>query len=249
MSDDNQGPSPDQQDDWRLSKFVAHALSVGRREATTLIKKGKIYVDQKIQLDPALLINTQSKVMYNNKTLQNTKYYYFLLNKAKNMPFNPPESLEPYALNVNALMKKYCPLDLTSMDYSDDHVSGLFVLTNDDELKGHIHTKKKLKCTYHIIVDRPMTQNDVDALNDTTRDECPSGWSKLNAYSQNNEIHRLELDYFGNDIDAIRTYFMWAGFKTTKIDRLTLGSMTKKDLKRGWVRPLTQKEIIYLKYF
>ncbi|MEY2904209.1 MAG: hypothetical protein RJA52_225, partial [Bacteroidota bacterium] len=47
----------------------------------------------------------------------------------------------------------------------------------------------------------------------------------------------------------VRRIMEHLGYQVIKLDRVYLAGLTKKDLPRGFVRPLTEQEIIMLKHF
>ncbi|MBK7636554.1 MAG: hypothetical protein IPJ13_21505 [Saprospiraceae bacterium] len=63
------------------------------------------------------------------------------------------------------------------------------------------------------------------------------------------EKNILGVKMSGGSEDRLRALFSDLGLNIVKCDRTFVKGMTKKDLKRGWSRTLTEKEIIFLKYF
>ena len=60
---------------------------------------------------------------------------------------------------------------------------------------------------------------------------------------------RLGIELTAGNGVQIREYLEKEGYKLTKCDLMSYGNLNKKDLKRGWSRPLTDKEVIFLKHF
>ena len=64
--------------------------------------------------------------------------------------------------------------------------------------------------------------------------------------SDNSEVG-IEIHMGKNRI--VRRIFESLGYTVEKLDRVYYGGLTKKDLPRGWFRPLKAKEIVMLKHF
>ena len=128
--------------------------------------------------------------------------------------------------------------------------TGLLLLTNDGDLaKKLTHPSHGVVKRYHVILDKVVTEQHLKAIKKGLRLE--DGVATVDDAdwiigSDNDEVG-IEIHMGKNRI--VRRIFESLGYTVEKLDRVYYGGLTKKDLPRGWFRPLKSKEIIMLKHF
>ncbi len=115
---------------------------------------------------------------------------------------------------------------------------GLVVLTNDQELIDRVVANKKVRSIYQIFLEQ--------AWKDKTALKTKEFYAQLDRTEFPEFTVKIETTLSLTELKSCLTAAK-IGFK--KIDRLVFGGLTKKDLPRGWNRPLTEKEVIFLKHF
>jgi len=233
----------------RLNKFVAHCGIANRRKALEIIKAGEILVNDAEELNPFYELKTDDKVTYKGKVLEiEEKKVYILLNKPKNMPIQYlQENTKP---DVMELMKKKTDLKVTAIDSLSEISAGLLILTNDKEvIEKFKNGNRKVKRVYQVTLDKNITEEDLSKIRSGIDLE-----GHLFSVLGINHVQDLGVDALGielmkgSDEDIFRV-FATLGYEVSKLDRTFYAGMTKKDLKRGWSRFLTDKELIFLKHF
>src|SRR5690606_12432531 len=78
-----------------LNKYVSHCGVCSRREAVSVIKEGKVKVNDETQLEPGYKVQLTDKVEYGGKVISSTRnLVYILLNKPKNYITTTDDPLE-----------------------------------------------------------------------------------------------------------------------------------------------------------
>ncbi|MBK8669120.1 MAG: rRNA pseudouridine synthase [Saprospiraceae bacterium] len=233
----------------RLNKYLAHCGVATRKQAADIIKKGEVSVNDVVELNPFYVLKKEDKVTYKGKVLQKQiKNIYLLLNKPKNCDLWPSE--DRHKLSVMDLIKKNTNLPLMPAFPVADSTCGLIVLTNDTELIQKLtHSGKSVKNVFEIVLDKPITQEDLKAFN--SAGGLGDSTIKITGanYVNDGDHTCIGMEVWKGTDDDIVKILNSMGYHVKKIDRSFFGGLTKKDLKRGWSRHLTEKEVIFLKYF
>ncbi len=233
----------------RLNKYVAHSGVASRREAAELVKQGHIRVNGEVVLEPFYLVQEDDQVTFQGKPIQpQEKKVYYLLNKPKNTITTTSD--EKGRRTVMDVIRPHVSERVFPVGRLDRNTTGLLVLTNDGELAQQMmHPSFEMKKIYHATLDRPIAREELEAIRSTlTLEDGPApvdGVSYLQGRPKN-EVG-VELHIGRNRI--VRRLFQHLGYTVERLDRVYLGGLTKKDLPRGWVRPLSRQEVIMLKHF
>lgn len=231
----------------RLNKYLAHCGICSRREAIDLIKKGFVIVNGEAIKDPFFELDTTESVTYKGKLIKPiVKKEYILLNKPANIPFgaNPI----PGKPNVAGLLSKLTQEEVyPAFPVSDDNC-GLVIMTNDDELKERLSDEKKnVKILFEVFTNGKVSPDDMSVLLAKAR----KTFEQLVGIEiiEEGTPAKLGAELKGGNGVMLRKWLEEAGLKVIKIDLTSYGSLTKKDLKRGWSRVLTDRELIFLRHF
>lgn len=233
----------------RLNKFIAHCGICNRKQAVDLIKKGEIRVNDSVELHPFYELKPEDKVYYKNKWLTiEEKKVYLLLNKPANIPFSSAEDAKKPT--VYELLKKKTDAALKPILPMLDDSCGLMVLTNDSELISRLsEPTSKVKIVYELFLDKPLSEDDWTYFSDKAQNSVNhvsiAGISNISTDNQT----ILGLETIRTTDKDVKSLFENKGYSILKTDITSLGGLNKKDLKRGWSRFLTEKEVIFLKYF
>lgn len=230
----------------RLNQYLAHAGVASRREADELIKTGIVEVNGKIITELGHRVLSGDRVKFDGRFLHPEKKVYVLLNKPKG--FLTTTRDEKNRKTVMDLIANASPYRLYPVGRLDRQTTGVLLLTNDGDLaKKMTHPAHQIKKIYHVILDRKFQGGDFEKIREGVR--LPEGKTKIDAISYvqgatKNEIG-LELHIGWNRV--VRRIFEALGYEVTKLDRVSFGGLTKKALKRGQWRILTEKEVNFLK--
>jgi 23S rRNA pseudouridine2605 synthase len=230
----------------RLNKFLANAGLCSRREADVLISTGVVTVNGKVVTEMGFKVSETDKITYGGETIKGERKVYLLMNKPKDFittaddPFNRKTVLQL----LGKLKERVYPVGRL-----DRATTGVLMLTNDGDLtKKLTHPKFGVKKIYQVSLDKPVKENHLEHLKDGF--ELEDGFTKADVASyvgdaKDKKIVGVELHSGKNRI--IRRMFEHLGYTVIKLDRVSFGGLTKKDLARGQWRYLTEKEVSMLK--
>ena len=226
----------------RLNKFIAHSGVCSRRDADMYIASGSVQVNGQVITEMGYKVMPDDQVRFDGVELKAEKKVYVLLNKPKNYittTDDPQDRRTVMELVKNAAKERIYPvgrLDRTTM--------GLLLFTNDGELaKGIMHPSSNIKKTYHVVLDKTLTANDMGAIRAGL--ELEDGPVAVDAVSYIPDAPHKEV---GIEIHTgrnriVRRIFEHLGYQVVRLDRVQLGPLTKKNLSRGQWRHLTAQEI------
>ncbi|TNF28959.1 MAG: rRNA pseudouridine synthase [Bacteroidetes bacterium] len=231
----------------RLNQFIAKAGVCSRREADELIATGKIEVNGKVIREMGYRVQRDDKVKYEGKLLRGEELRYLLLNKPKN--FITTTSDEKGRKTVMDLVKNACSERIYPVGRLDKDTTGLLLFTNDGELaKKLTHPSSLIKKIYHVYLDKPMTEEHLDAMNEGV--ELEDGFMKpdiVNYVLEQPNGTELGIQLHSGKNRVVRRLFEHFGYKVIKLDRSLFANLTKKDIPRGKWRFLRDNEITMLK--
>ena len=231
----------------RLNKYLADCGVCSRREADDLIKAGCVTVNGEVITTMGFKVKTNDKVVYGGQTLNREKLRYLLLNKPKGYitTADDPEGRE----TVMELVKGACDERIFPVGRLDKNTTGLLLLTNDGDLaKKLTHPSSEVTKLYHVILDKPLTKNDMLRIADGI--ELDDGFIAADsiAYDEDDESKKgigIELHSGRNRI--VRRIFEHLGYEVTRLDRVMFAGLDKYKLPRGEWRFLTDQEVAMLK--
>ena len=231
----------------RLNKYLADCGICSRREADDLIKAGCVMVNDEVITTMGYKVKTNDKVVYGSQTLNREKLRYILLNKPKGYITT---SDDPYERDtVMELVQNACPERVYPVGRLDKQTTGLLLFTNDGDLaKKLTHPSSEIPKLYHVILDKPLTKNDMLRIAEGIElDDGPIAADNI-AYDQDDDSKKsigIELHSGRNRI--VRRIFEHLGYEVTKLDRVMFAGLDKYKLPRGEWRFLTDLEVMNLK--
>lgn len=230
----------------RLNKYIAHCGIGTRRTAADLVKAGEIYVNGKVETNPGYQVKEQDTVTYKDKALHVVKNKtYLLLNKPKNTSLSKEDSRK----TVYEFLKDYASENLISASNLSYESSGLLIMTNDEGFVEKLSDpSQKLIAIYHIILDKPLTDEHLKSLEKGFEFEGKQIQIKEINYVKGAARTELGIKTFTYQDHEIRTILEHLGYAIIKLDRTYFAGLTKKDLPRGFSRKLSEEEISRLKY-
>ncbi len=167
---------------------------------------------------------------------------YILLNKPKNTVTTSDDPQE--RRTVLDLVKDACPERIYPVGRLDRNTTGVLLLTNDGDLASKLtHPKYLKRKIYHVRLDKEVSQADMDKI--ATGIQLDDGEIRADAISYPDETKKNEI---GIEIHSgynrvVRRIFESLGYRVMKLDRVYFAGLTKKGLKRGEWRFLTEREV------
>ena len=231
----------------RLNKFLANAGVCSRREADQHILAGEITVNGQVITELGTKILRSDVVVFNEKEVSPEKKLYVLLNKPKDYVTTSDDPQQ--RKTVMDLVQNVCPERIYPVGRLDRNTTGVLLLTNDGDLASKLtHPKFLKKKVYHVFLDKPVAQEDIDQI-------------KEGIELEDGEVHADEIEYANDGADKkqvgieihsgknriVRRIFEKLGYRVMKLDRVLFAGLTKKNLRRGDWRFLTEQEVEMLR--
>jgi 23S rRNA pseudouridine2605 synthase len=230
----------------RLNRFIANSGVCSRRDADDHIKNGLVSVNGRIVTDMGIRVTYDDDIRYKNKKLSAEKKVYILMNKPKDYVTTVED---PHAEHtVLDLIGDECPERVYPVGRLDKATTGVLLLTNDGDLAGKLtHPKFKRKKIYHVFLDNAVTKNDLFKLTEGIELDGTTVIADAVSYADPDDKSQIGIELHSGQNRVIRRMFETLGYKVKKLDRVYFAGLTKKNVKRGKWRFLTDKEVSMLK--
>lgn len=230
----------------RLNKYIASTGICSRRQADEFITAGLITVNGKLVTELGVRISPADHVKYNGETLREEKKVYILMNKPRDYITTVED---PHAKKtVLELVKGACKERIYPVGRLDRNTTGVLLLTNDGELTKRLtHPKfEKLKI-YHVFLNKNLKQADMEKV--ATGITLEDGFIKADSinYADPSDKSQVGIEIHSGRNHIVRRIFESLNYEVAKLDRVYFAGLTKKNLRRGAWRFLTEKEITMLK--
>ena len=231
----------------RLNKYLADSGVCSRREADELIKAGCVTVNGEVVTTMGYKVKPTDKVVYGGQTLNREKLRYILLNKPKGYitTADDPEG----RTTVMELVRDACTERIFPVGRLDKNTTGLLLLTNDGELAKRLtHPSSEVTKLYHVVLDKPLTRNDMLRIADGVELDDRLITPDEIAYDADDDSKKsvgIKLHSGRNRI--VRRIFEHFGYDILKLDRVMFAGLDKYRLPRGEWRFLTDAEVAALK--
>ena len=230
----------------RLNKFLANAGVCSRREADEFITAGVVSVNGEVVTELGTKIKRGDEVKFHDQTVSIERKIYVLLNKPKD---TVTTSDDPQARRtVMDLVKGACDERIYPVGRLDRNTTGVLLLTNDGDLASKLtHPKFLKKKIYHVHTDKNVTKADMDQI--AAGIQLDDGEIHADAISYTDDVRRDEvgIEIHSGKNRIVRRIFESLGYKVVKLDRVFFAGLTKKGLRRGEWRYLSEQEVNYLR--
>jgi 23S rRNA pseudouridine2605 synthase len=236
-------------DETRLNKFISNAGVCSRRQADEYIKAGYVTVNDEVVIEMGYKVKPNDTIKFKNKKVQNDKKVYILLNKPKGYLTTVSDDRE--RKTVMELVNTVKDARIYPVGRLDRNSSGILLLTNDGELAQKLsHPSGEVTKVYQVELDKPLESKDLLKI----REGVVLEDGKANVDQVDYTLPRGDDKYVGVELHSgknriVRRIFESLGYEVQKLDRVLYAGLTKKNLPRGKWRFLTEKEVIFLKYF
>ncbi len=233
-----------------LNKFVAHCGICSRREAADVVKSGKVYVNDKVETNPAYRVQETDKISMDGKPmLRQSNLMYVLLNKPKDF-ITTSEDPEGRKTVMDLVANATTDERIYPVGRLDRNTSGLLLLTNDGELAQKLsHPKYSVQKLYQVNLDKPLTKEHFSAIKAGV--ELEDGLVEVDDVSLTAEgdPSKIGIQIHSGRNRVVRRLFESLGYEVEQLDRVMYANLTKKNLPRGSWRYLNPTEVKFLKHF
>ena len=230
----------------RLNKFLANAGVCSRREADEFITAGVVSVNGQVVTELGTKIKRGDEVKFHDQVVSIERKVYVLLNKPKD---TVTTSDDPQARRtVMDLVKGACEERIYPVGRLDRNTTGVLLLTNDGDLASKLtHPKYLKKKIYHVHLDKNLTKADMEQIAAGIQLEDGEIHADAISYTDENKKDDVGIEIHSGKNRIVRRIFESLGYKVVKLDRVYFAGLTKKGLRRGDWRYLTEQEVNYLR--
>ena len=230
----------------RLNKFLANAGVCSRREADEFIQQGVVTVNGEVMTEMGSKVLRTDDIRINGNVVSLEKKVYVLLNKPKDYVTTADDPQQ--RKTVMDLVKHACPERIYPVGRLDRNTTGVLLLTNDGELASKLtHPKFLKKKIYHVFLDKNLTQHDLQQIAEGVELEDGEIHADAIEYTDENDRSQVGIEIHSGKNRIVRRIFESLGYHVVKLDRVQFAGLTKKNLRRGDWRFLTQQEVEMLR--
>ena len=230
----------------RLNKFLANAGICSRREADEFIQAGVVTVNGEVVTELGTKIKRTDEIKFHDQPVTLEKKVYVLLNKPKDCVTTSDDPQQ--RKTVMDLVKNVCPERIYPVGRLDRNTTGVLLLTNDGDLASKLtHPKFLKKKVYHVYLDKNVTAHDMQQIAQGIELEDGEIHADAIEYASDTDKSQVGIEIHSGKNRIVRRIFEHLGYRVVKLDRVQFAGLTKKNLRRGDWRFLTEKEVEMLR--
>ncbi len=230
----------------RLNKYLANAGVCSRREADEFIQSGVVTVNGVVATELGMKVKRSDEVKYHDQPVTLEKKVYVLLNKPKDYVTTSDDPQQ--RKTVMDLVKDACPERIYPVGRLDRNTTGVLLLTNDGDLASKLtHPKFLKKKVYHVFLDKNVSEEDLQKIAEGIELEDGEVHADAIEYADDRDKSQVGIEIHSGRNRIVRRIFEKLGYRVVKLDRAQFAGLTKKNLRRGDWRFLTEKEVEMLR--
>ena len=230
----------------RLNKFLANAGICSRREADEFITAGVVSVNGIVVTELGTKVKRTDEIKLHDQPVNIERKVYVLLNKPKDCVTTSDDPQE--RKTVMDFVKGACKERIYPVGRLDRNTTGVLLLTNDGDLASKLtHPKYLKKKIYHVYCDKNVTKADLDQIvSGITLDDGEIHADAV-SYASETDKSQVGIEIHSGKNRIVRRIFEALGYRVIKLDRVYFAGLTKKGLRRGDWRYLTEQEVNMLR--
>ena len=233
-------------DEVRLNKYIANSGVCSRREADNLILAGVVTVNGEVvtELGTKVNINTDD-IRFNGERLKGENKVYIVMNKPKGFVTT---ASDPHADKTVMDLLKACLTRVFPVGRLDKNTTGVLMFTNDGEIAEKLtHPSYDKKKIYQVSLDSKLRQEDFEKiLSGVELNDGVIAADELE-YIEADDHRKLGIEIHSGKNRIVRRIFESLGYEVKALDRVYFAGLTKKGLKRGEWRYLSEGEVNLLR--
>lgn len=230
----------------RLNKYLANAGICSRREADNYIEAGLVTVNGVVVTELGTKVVPTDDVRFNAERINPERKVYVLLNKPKDCvtTVDDPQERKTVLDCLRGIGKER----IYPVGRLDRNTTGVLLLTNDGDLASKLtHPKFMKKKIYHVTCDKNVAMSDMDLLVSGIELEDGHVYADEVTYVNDADRSQIGIEIHSGKNRIVRRMLEHLGYRVQKLDRVLFAGLTKKNLKRGDWRYLTDKEVNMLR--
>ena len=230
----------------RLNKFIANSGVCSRREADNFILAGVVTVNGEVVTELGTKVNIATDdIRFNGERLKGESKVYIVMNKPKGYVTT---ASDPHADKTVMDLLKGCPTRVFPVGRLDKNTTGVLMFTNDGEIAERLtHPSYDKKKIYQVSLDNKLKREDYEKI--LSGVELSDGVIAADEleYIEEDDHRKLGIEIHSGKNRIVRRIFESLGYEVKALDRVYFAGLTKKGIKRGDWRYLTEGEINLLR--
>ncbi|PHR99705.1 MAG: pseudouridylate synthase [Leeuwenhoekiella sp.] len=225
----------------RLNKYIANSGICSRREADMYISTGQVSVNGEIINEMGYKVNLDDDVRFDGRRINPEAKAYVLLNKPKGFSVTTSNSK---GMTVMDLVAPATKSRIQPVGRLGRNATGLILFTNDEKMMQKLtNSKVGMPRLFHIELDKNLKAEDLDKIKKGLTVQGKKYEVEDISYVDGAPKKEVGLKIRNIGSGIIRTIFEHLEYQVVRVDCVTLGPLTKKDLPRGKYKHLSQQEI------
>ena len=230
----------------RLNKFLANAGICSRREADEFITAGVVSVNGVVVTELGTKVKRSDEIKFHDQPVNIERKVYVLLNKPKDCVTTSDDPQE--RKTVMDFVKGACKERIYPVGRLDRNTTGVLLLTNDGDWASKLtHPKYLKKKIYHVYCDKNVTKADLDQIVAGITLDDGEIHADAVSYASDTDKSQVGIEIHSGKNRIVRRIFESLGYRVIKLDRVYFAGLTKKGLRRGDWRYLTEQEVNMLR--
>ena len=230
----------------RLNKFLANAGICSRLEADEFITAGVVSVNGVVVTELGTKVKRSDEIKFHDQPVNIERKVYVLLNKPKDCVTTSDDPQE--RKTVMDFVKGACKERIYPVGRLDRNTTGVLLLTNDGDLASKLtHPKYLKKKIYHVYCDKNVTKADLDQIVAGITLDDGEIHADAVSYASDTDKSQVGIEIHSGKNRIVRRIFESLGYRVIKLDRVYFAGLTKKGLRRGDWRYLTEQEVNMLR--
>ena len=230
----------------RLNKFLANAGVCSRREADEFIQAGVVSVNGNVVTELGTKVLRSDEIKFHDQPVSIEKKVYVLLNKPKDYVTTSDDPQQ--RKTVMDLVKGACPERIYPVGRLDRNTTGVLLLTNDGDMASKLtHPKFLKKKVYHVFLDKNVAMTDLQKIAEGIELEDGEVHADAIEYANDEAHNQVGIEIHSGKNRIVRRIFESLGYRVIRLDRVQFAGLTKKNLRRGDWRFLTEQEVDMLR--
>ena len=230
----------------RLNKYIANSGVCSRREADNFILAGVVTVNGEVVTELGTKVNIYTDdVRFNGERLKGEEKVYIVMNKPKGYVTTPRD---PHPDKSVMDLLKGGGARVFPVGRLDKNTTGVLMFTNDGEIAEKLtHPSYDKKKIYQVSLDGKLKREDYEKI--LSGVELSDGVIAADEleYIEEDDHRKLGIEIHSGKNRIVRRIFESLGYEVKALDRVYFAGLTKKGLKRGEWRFLTEGEINLLR--
>lgn len=233
----------------RSDKLLASMGYGTRKEVKKLLRKGAFTVNGEIVKDVKVHVEPEKDLLeVFGEIVEYKQFIYLIMNKPSGYVSATEDKVESTVIDL--LEVNYLIYDPFPVGRLDKDTTGLLLLTNDGKLAHQLTSpKKKVDKMYLVNLDLPVSQMDIDALEQGVilEDGYETKPAKIDILNED-DLTKLHITIHEGKYHQVKRMFQTRGKKVIALTRKRMGSLhLDPHLEQGEYRELTEDELTSLK--